>query len=88
MSDLKDFRKSIDLIDNAIVNLLAERVRVVCRIGAYKKTRSVPQLDEKRWQEVLKSKIVKAKKLGVNPNLIKEIYKTIHKYALKMEGKV
>lgn len=88
MDQLKDFRKSIDLIDDSIIKLLAERLRVVEKVGKYKKERGIPPLDEKRWNEVLQSKMEKARALGLDPELVKKIYNVIHEFALKAEKKI
>lgn len=85
---LLDYRKSIDLIDQAIVSLLAERIRIVKKVGQYKKRKSLPPLDKKRWSQVLKDKKNKAKSMSLNPKLIADIYNLIHDYALSLEAKV
>ncbi len=85
MNDLQDFRKSIDLIDSAIISLLAERMRVVLKVGKFKKERNLPPLDEKRWKEVLDSKISLGKGLDLPEEFIVEIWNIIHKFALKLE---
>lgn len=85
---LEDFRKSIDLIDDSLINLLAERLRVVEKVGRYKKEKGLPPLDAARFQKVLTTKMEKAQALGLNPELVKEVWNTIHKYALELENKI
>ena len=72
---LDDLRKQIDEIDTAIVNLLAKRMKVVEKVGKYKKENNLPPLDKSRWQEVIKSK----------KGFVKKIYNIIHEEALKIE---
>lgn len=48
---LKDFRKSIDNIDAALVYLLAERFKITQKVGLYKKTRALPPADPAREKE-------------------------------------
>lgn len=87
MSQLFDLRKSIDLIDVAIIHLLAERMRIVVKVGQYKKQQNIPALDQARWKEVLSSKMATANKLGLDQNLVQDIYNIIHEHALKTENK-
>lgn len=87
MDQLQGLRKSIDLIDDSIIKLLAERLRIVKKVGRYKKERDIPPFDQKRWKKVLDSKMVKAKALGLDPELVRKIYNTIHKFALEQEKK-
>jgi chorismate mutase len=78
-------RKQIDEIDEQIVNLLAERMKVVKKVGVFKKKQNIPPLDANRWQQVLNSKMEKAKSLGLDQEVIKGIYEIIHEFALKIE---
>ena len=82
---LNNHRKQIDKIDTSLINLLAKRMKVVQKIGQYKKTKNLPSLDAVRWQQVLNSRTKKAKLLGLNSEFIKKIYELIHNYALKVE---
>lgn len=77
-NQLDDFRKQIDEIDGQIVSLLAERMKIVKKIGAFKKQRNIPPLDPARWQEVIKTK----------KGFIKKIWEIIHEEALKIEKKL
>lgn len=89
MTDKLDFlRQKIDFIDDSIINLLAERLWIVKKIGEYKKQKGIAPLDQTRWEKVLLSKMAKAKTLGINPELVKKIYHFIHQEALKIEEKI
>lgn len=88
MDQLEDFRKSIDIIDDSIVELLAKRLRIVRKIGKLKKKKGIPLLDKKRRNEILSSKMAKAKSLEVDSGLIKKIYNIIHEFALKLESEI
>lgn len=87
MNQLQDLRNSIDLLDGAIINILAERMRLVTKVGQYKKQQNIPALDKSRWKKVLSNKMDTAKKLGLDQSLVKDIYNLIHEHALKMENK-
>ena len=84
-NQLDGLRKQIDKIDESIVNLLAKRMRVVKKVGQYKKLKKLPPLDPARWQQVLNTKIKKAKSLGLDSEMVKKIYNLIHEEALKIE---
>lgn len=81
-------RQNIDSIDDSIIKLLAERLRVVVKVGRYKKQRGITPLASARWKQVLTSKMAKAKSLGINPQLVKKIYNLIHAEALKIEENI
>ena len=85
---LVDFRKSFDLIDHAIVCLIAERMRVVQKVGAYKKEHSIAPLDSARWQQVLDKKRAQAEQHEVSAELIVNIYNMLHDHALEIEESI
>ncbi len=74
-NQLNNLRKQIDQIDDLIVDLLAKRMKVVKKIGRFKKRNNIPAFDQLRWQEVIKSK----------KGYVKKIWETIHEEALKIE---
>lgn len=86
IDNLKKHRQEIDKIDKLIVRLIADRIKVVKKIGRYKKKKNMPPLQPKRWQEVLDSKKELARQLGLGEKMIEEIYELIHKYCLKVES--
>ena len=67
-SKLEYLREEIDHIDDELMNLLANRMKVVRDIGAYKKENNMTILQQKRWNETLQ----KAKNLASNRELSEE----------------
>lgn len=87
-NELELLREDIDAADQKLLEALAERMAVVQSVGEYKKQNTLPQLDQARWQKVLEDKLAKAKELGLSEDLVKEIYETIHKHALRVEKEI
>lgn len=79
---IQELRQSIDLLDNALVNLIAERLRASQRVWEAKQEAGMPSHDPKRWEEVLESKRKIAKSVGVDPKLIEDLMNTIHDHIL------
>ncbi|MCL2199049.1 MAG: chorismate mutase [Defluviitaleaceae bacterium] len=50
---LEDLRKKIDTIDNELLNLFEQRMKVVTDVAAYKKANGIPVLDRGREEEKL-----------------------------------
>ncbi len=84
---LENLRKQIDNLDQDLLALFAKRTSIVRKIGKFKKIHGIPPLDEKRWQQVLEGKLVKAESLNLSKDFIKKIYTLIHKYSLRIERK-
>ena len=85
-NNLIKLRQEIDTLDAQIIKSLAQRMRVVQKVGEYKKKRGIPPLDKIRWQKVLESKLLLARELGLDQNMIKDIYERIHQAALELES--
>lgn len=82
---LAEHRVDIDKCDKQIIEALSKRMKVVEKVGILKKQNNIPPLDPARWQQVLTSKIEKAKSSGLDPKMVKKIYNIIHDHALKIE---
>ncbi len=78
-------RKKIDVIDEKIIKLIAERVKIAKKIGEYKKNHQLPILDKKRFQSLLEKNIIIGKKFGLDEIFIKKLYHLIHDLSLKIE---
>ncbi len=84
---LTNWRKQIDKLDEELLNVLAKRTNIVREIGEHKRTYGIPPLDEKRWQEVLQSKLSKARSLNIPEKFIEKLYSLIHEHSLEIENK-
>ena len=82
--NLEDIRKSIDVLDDKIVQLLAKRSLYVKEAATFKK--SLQEIkDANRVKEILESKNELAVKYGVASTLIQNMYKVMLKHFIKEE---
>jgi chorismate mutase len=51
--DLDELRRGIDAVDQQILKLLHERVRLVMKVGEYKRERGIPVYDPARERALL-----------------------------------
>ncbi|MDD2486811.1 MAG: chorismate mutase [Candidatus Gracilibacteria bacterium] len=86
--DLTEIRPQIDSIDSQLVELLAKRFDLVEKVAIYKKENSINSLQPGRWQEILDTRKEQAEGLGIDPEMIEEIWNIIHKFALKMQNSI
>lgn len=89
-TDLKldDLRMNLKNLDKSLCIMLAERFRIVKRMGIYKHKIGVAPLDSTRWQLVLEDKINSAQSLDLSASLVKDIYNAIHQLSLDIEGEI
>ncbi len=75
---LADLRREIDRIDDNLVALLAERMKVCRDIGVLKAEMNIPVVQNKRYAGLMESKMKMAEKAGVSKKAMREILEAIH----------
>jgi chorismate mutase/prephenate dehydratase len=81
---LKEKRKTIDLIDQKLLTLLNQRLRIALEIGKIKKEMGEKIYDPKREKEVLKK--LKSKNKGpLKEEDLKKVFTTIMKVCRKSQ---
>lgn len=73
---IEDLRARIDAIDETILGLLAERVRVVIDVGEYKRERGLPVYDAERERSILE-RISRAAPSPLNHETARNIFDRI-----------
>ncbi|MFA4996151.1 MAG: chorismate mutase [Patescibacteria group bacterium] len=84
-NDLENYRKEIDKIDFEIIDLLAKRMSIVDRIAEYKKENEIAIIDEKRFSEIIDTRLEMAEKLNTDQNLVESIFQLIHDSSVKRQ---
>lgn len=84
---LENWRKQIDVIDERILTALAKRIKIVRKIGKFKKEQSISAFDKNRWEQVLNSNIKTGETLGLSKEFIKNLLHLIHKYSRQIQEK-
>lgn len=85
MNKLNIFRQQIDDLDTQLLYLIKKRMAIVKKVGLYKKQKTLPVLDKKRWKKVLETRLTKVKKLGLNLSFTQKLFELIHDQALEIE---
>jgi chorismate mutase len=76
-NDLLDLRKSIDLIDSAVIAMLAERFRVTQKVGEYKKQHKLPPVDPTREAVQFERIEAKAQEIGLDPKFARKFLRLV-----------
>lgn len=85
---LEQVRNKIDSIDQQIIELLANRMRLVEQIGEYKRNNNVTIFQLRRWEKILESRIECGKKLGLDEEYIKSLLQLVHKESIKKQAEI
>ncbi len=81
-------RKQIDELDDALIDLLAKRMRVSREIGQYKKEHSMTILQTSRYSEILDKRGAQGSLLGISADCIKKIFEQIHEESVNQQVEV
>ena len=84
-ASLSTLRKSIDEIDNELIDLLAKRMGISREIGAYKKDNGMTIVQTKRYSEILDKRAAQGVLKGVDAECIKKIFECIHEESVRQQ---
>jgi len=85
---LLKFRNQIDIFDNKIVELLNNRKDIVEEIAKFKSKNQLTIFQLERWFEILRTRKEVANNLGLDAQMIAELFELIHKYSILTQTKI
>jgi chorismate mutase len=78
-------RRQIDEIDDNLLNLLQQRMKISDEIGAFKKAHNMPVLQQQRYDEILEKRLPQASEMGLSPAFVKKIFEDIHEQSVERQ---
>ena len=85
---LSDFRKIIDEIDDELLNVLKKRMQIIEKIAIHKKEQNITIFQLGRWQEILRTRVQWADKIGVSRQHIEKICILLHEESIRLQNKL
>lgn len=85
MKILKPYREKIDSLDDAIVDLLVEREKIIREVADLKVINNIPAVLQDRVDEVRERCIARAIEKGMDGDYIRQIYTKIIKLSCDLE---
>ena len=85
---LDEMRAQIDRLDSSLIHLLAERMSVSSKIGAYKKAHNLTIVQARRYDEILKRNFEHGTSHGMTPQFIKAIFEAIHEESIRRQTEI
>ena len=85
---IHELRKPIDELDNQLMNLLAQRMRVCREIGQYKKEHNMTVLQTSRYNEILDKRGAQGSLCGMDPEFIKEVFEHVHEESVRQQMEI
>jgi chorismate mutase len=87
-AQLANLRAQIDVIDNKLIEMLGERMKVSDGIGKIKKKRNVAVLQTNRWNSILGNMILEGEQKGLSEEFVLRMFKAIHQESINHQEKI
>jgi len=88
ISALEKLREQINHIDDELMQLLGQRMKIADRIGTYKKDNNITILQTNRWNSIIERAFVKGEKLGLSKEFITKYYDAVHMESINHQNKI
>src|SRR5579871_4830409 len=85
---LEKLREQINHIDDELMQLLGQRMKIADKIGSYKKENNITILQTNRWNSILEKAFAKGEKLGLSKEFITKYYDAVHMESINHQNKI
>jgi chorismate mutase len=85
---LQYLRQEIDHIDDELLHLLADRMKVARQIGEYKKEHNMTILQQKRWNEIVGKSKTYAKTHELSQDFVMRYLESVHEESIDQQERV
>ena len=85
---LSTLRQQIDEIDEEVMTLLGERMRLAKSIGDYKRQNNIAILQPERWQAMLAEAQARGARRDLSPDFVSDFLKAVHQESINQQEQV
>ncbi|MBQ8047709.1 MAG: bifunctional 3-deoxy-7-phosphoheptulonate synthase/chorismate mutase type II [Prevotella sp.] len=82
---ITQLRHQIDNLDNQLMELLSQRMRVCREIGQYKKLHNMTVLQTSRYNEILEKRGAQGSLLGMAPEFVAKVFENVHEESVRQQ---
>jgi len=87
-NELEKLREQINQIDEELLFLMGERMKIVDKIGLFKKENNITILQVERWNEILRRGLDVARSLKLSEEFIKQYFDAVHIESIEHQNKI
>jgi chorismate mutase len=85
---LERLRQQINHLDDELMQILGQRMKVSEKIAQYKKENNITILQTNRWNEILNRATQRAEKLGLSKEFITKYFDAVHMESISHQTKI
>ncbi len=82
---LTSLRRQIDQLDNELLDILAKRMNISREIGRYKLTHKMPVVQAGRYGDIMTSRILAARQMGMSEEFMRAMLAAIHEESVRIQ---
>ncbi|MGN6339905.1 MAG: chorismate mutase [Ginsengibacter sp.] len=88
LNALAKLREQINQVDDEIMALLGQRMKISNKIGEYKRENNITILQTNRWNEILAKAFVKGDKLDLSKDFITKYFDAVHMESINHQNRI
>lgn len=85
---LMRLREEVDQLDDELMALLSQRMKLADKIGLYKKDNNMTILQTERWNYILHRAFAKAEQLSLSEEFISKYFDAVHMESINHQNKI
>lgn len=85
---LEKLRQQINHLDDEMMQILSQRMKLAEKIGQYKKENDITILQTNRWNEILERAFVRGEKIGLSKDFITKYFDAVHMESINHQNKI
>ena len=85
---LEKLRQQINQLDDELMQILGQRMKVSEKIGQYKKDNNITILQTNRWNAIIERAFNKGEKLGLSKEFITKYFDAVHMESINHQNKI
>jgi len=88
LTALATLREQINHVDDELLTLLGQRMKIADKIGEYKRTNNITILQTNRWNEILERAAKKGEVLGLSKEFIVKYFDAVHLESINHQNRI
>jgi chorismate mutase len=85
---LATLREQINQVDDELMTLLGQRMKIADKIGEYEKNNNITILQTNRWNDILERAFHKGELLGLSKDFITKYFDAVHLESINHQNKI
>jgi len=88
LTALATLREQINHIDDELLTLIGQRMKIADKIGEYKRDNNITILQTNRWNDILERATAKGELLGLSKEFITKYFDAVHMESINHQNKI